>query len=171
MKSFLIRLILMILPHTVIGQYFVTDHVMATDSTTEVSKGYTVQDMAWISGYWVGEGLGGQVEEIWSKPKNGKMVCAFRFDMDGALVFSEHVIMTDKEEGISMLVKHFSSDFKAWESKEEYVEFPIISIDGHTAYFNGCTFIRHGNHLDIYVLIGHDGVNKEERFSYDLKTY
>ena len=61
------------------AQSFITEHVMSVDSNFEPDKDYTVNDIAWLSGYWVGEGLGGNVEELWSKPQNGKMLCAFRF--------------------------------------------------------------------------------------------
>ena len=141
---------------------------MSVDSNFEPDKDYTVNDIAWLSGYWVGEGLGGHVEELWSKPNNGKMICAFRYDNGEEMIFSEHVTMTNTDKGISMLVKHFSADFSAWEDKAEFVEFPLIKIDQQTAYFNGCTFVREGDHLNIYVLIGEDGESNEELFSYDL---
>ena len=169
MRFFLNVLIFFSSVISMMGYSLVTEHIMSVDSTYVPSSKYTVEDMSWIAGYWVGQGLGGEVQELWSEPKNGKMFCAFRFDMDGELGFSEHVTMTNTEKGISMWVKHFSADFSAWEDKSEYVEFPIIKIEGQTAYFNGCTFERDGDHLNIYVLIGQDGINTEELFSYDLR--
>jgi len=153
------------------GQSWVSEHIMAVDSTIELSVDHTVDDMAWLSGYWVGTGLGGDVEELWSKPKNGKMVCAFRYDNGDKLVFSEHVTMINTERGISMLVKHFSSDFTAWEEAADYVEFPLIKLDGTSAYYDGCTIIRTDDHLDIYVTIEHDSVASEEQFSYELSGF
>jgi len=167
-KNLVLLFILMISLVVLHGQSFVSEHIMSVDSNYMPSIDYSVKDVAWISGYWVGEGLGGHVEELWSNPRNGKMICAFRYDNGEEMIFSEHVTMTNTDKGISMLVKHFSADFSAWEEKEEYVEFPIIKIDGQTAYFNGCTFVREGDHLNIYVLIGEDGSSKEELFSYDL---
>ena len=151
------------------GQSWVSEHVMSADSTIDISVDHTVDDIAWLSGYWVGTGLGGEVEELWSKPKNGKMICAFRFDDGKDLVFTEHVTMTNTDKGVSMLVKHFSVDFTAWEEPAEFVEFPLIKPDGTSAYYDGCTIIRTDDHLEIYVMIDHDGVVSEEQFSYDLK--
>ena len=150
------------------GQSWASDHVMSADSTIELSVDHTVEDISWLSGYWVGTGLGGDVEELWSKPKNGQMICAIRYDNGEELIFTEHVTMTDTDRGLSMLVKHFSADFAAWEEAKEHVEFPLIKIVGTTAYFDGCTIIRTDDHLDIYVMIDHDGVVSEEQFSYDL---
>jgi len=79
------------------GQIWASEHVMSADSTIEISVDHTVEDIAWLSGYWVGTGLGGDVEELWSKPKNGKMICAFRFDDGEDLVFTEHVTMTNTD--------------------------------------------------------------------------
>jgi len=150
------------------GQIWASEHVMSADSTIEISVDHTVEDIAWLSGYWVGTGLGGDVEELWSKPKNGKMICAFRFDDGEDLVFTEHVTMTNTDMGVSMLVKHFSADFTAWEEPAEFVEFPLIKLEGTSAYYNGCTIIRTDDHLDIYVMIDQDGQVSEEQFSYDL---
>jgi hypothetical protein len=37
-----------------------------------------IADLAWIQGRWVGEGLGGTVEEIWSPPIGDSMLGMFR---------------------------------------------------------------------------------------------
>ena len=153
------------------GQSWVSDHVMTADTSSTQSLDQTVDDLAWLSGYWVGTGLGGDVEELWSRPKNGKMVCAFRYDAGDQLVFTEHVTMTNTKSGVSMLVKHFSADFTSWEESAEYVDFPLIKIEGTTAYFDGCTISRDEDHLDIYVMIEQDGVASEEAFSYNLREY
>lgn len=168
MKHLIISLLLLVssLAYT---QEWASDHIMTVDSTFEFDTTLQVDELSWISGYWVGTGLGGEVEEIWSTPKNGKMYCVFRYDSGEEFVFSEHVTLTSTEKGVSMLVKHFSADFHAWEEKEEYVNFPLIKIMGQKAFFDGCTFERVNNELKIYVSISHDGVVTEELFHYRLK--
>ena len=153
---------------SVSAQSWASEHVMTVDSTTVLQVDHTVEDMAWLSGYWLGEGLGGHVEELWSKPKKGKMVSAFRYDNGTDLVFTEHVTMTNTDNALSMLVKHFSADFTGWEESADYIEFPLIKIEGSKAYFDGCTIVRTDDHLGIYVMIEQDGVVTEELFSYDL---
>ena len=45
------------------------------------------------------------------------MYCVFRYDSGTEFVFSEHVTMTKTDKSVSMLVKHFSADFHAWEDR------------------------------------------------------
>ncbi len=164
-----ITLLTISFPVFLFGQTWTSDHIMTVDSTFTWDTTYTVDQLDWISGYWVGEGLGGDVEEIWSIPKNGKMFCVFRYDSGADFVFSEHVTMTQTERGLSMLVKHFSADFHAWEEKDQFIDFPLIKIEPNRAYFDGCSFIREDNELKIYVSIEHQGEVKEELFHYHLR--
>lgn len=148
------------------AQTKLTEHIYTRDSLTDNPLTYSLNDMAWLSGSWKGEGLGGEVEEIWSSPKNGQMIGLFRYDSSGEMGFSEHCVITQTPNGIMFKVRHFSGDFIAWEDKEKFVEFPLIKITDQTAYYEGCTFIRDGDVLKIYVFIESDGVGREELFLY-----
>lgn len=33
--------------------------------------------LVWLEGHWVGEGLGGEVEEVWRPERGGAMTCVF----------------------------------------------------------------------------------------------
>src|SRR5688572_10348065 len=46
-----------------------------------------VSDLGWLTGTWTGEGLGGAIDEVWSEPAGGSMVCYFRLVRDGQPVF------------------------------------------------------------------------------------
>ena len=37
-----------------------------------------IESMAWLAGYWEGEGLGGTMEDIWMPPRDGVILGAFR---------------------------------------------------------------------------------------------
>ena len=39
------------------------------------SAAATIADAAWLEGRWVGEGLGGQAEEVWSPAAGGQVSC------------------------------------------------------------------------------------------------
>ena len=96
-NSFILQLCLLCFVHIyssdeLDAQYFETANVMSSDSSYVPSMMYTVDDIAWLAGYWVGDGLGGKVEELWSKPKNGKMLCAFRYDNAESFIFSRHTL-------------------------------------------------------------------------------
>ena len=151
------------------GQELISEHIMTVDSSFEYNADYRVATLDWIAGSWEGIGLGGEVEEIWTAPKNGQMLCLFRYDNGGEMIFSEHCTMMDTPDGVKFRVRHFNGDFTAWEDKEKFIEFPLIATEGQTAYFDGCTFIREGAILKIYVFIEHEGVGQEELFEYRLK--
>ncbi len=142
---------------------------MSVDSSYVYPTDITVDQLNWIAGSWIGEGLGGQCEEIWSPPKNGHMLCLFRFDQEGELVFSEHCSISEQEDGIHYRVRHFSADFSAWEDEETYVDFPLIRLDGQTAYFEGATINRTEDTLTIYVMIDSKDGAHEVPFVYELR--
>lgn len=87
----------------------------------------------WLAGHWVGEGLGGSVEGLWSPPRAGAMVGAFRRVQGDAIAVYE--LMTLVEEGGSLVLrmKHSSPDLTGWEEKEETVDFPLVAVDGVAA--------------------------------------
>ena len=47
-----------------------------------VSPQATLQDIAWISGYWRGEAFGGITEEMWSDPLGNSMMFSFKLVID-----------------------------------------------------------------------------------------
>lgn len=160
---------LMALAHLSFGQTFISDHILSADSS-QYNMTQTVDDLSWMAGSWLGTGFGGRVEEIWSAPINGHMVGLCRYDMDGELVFTEHCTISDTPGGVRFRIKHFSADFKGWESSEEYIDFPLIKIEGQTAYFNGATVARTEDTLRMYVWIElDDGSASEQLFEYQRR--
>ena len=47
----------------------------------------SIEDVSWISGYWIGEALGGKIEEVWTEPLGGSMMGSFKLVVD-FVVFS-----------------------------------------------------------------------------------
>lgn len=86
-------------------------------------RAVSIDDASWLTGRWVGEGLGGEMEEVWSPPVDGQMVGHFRLVRNGAPVFYEIMLLDVAEEGLRMRVKHFNPDFVGWEDKGEWVTF------------------------------------------------
>ena len=67
-------------------------------------------------------------------------------------------------------LKHFHANLKGWEEKDETIDFPLVKLDGQTAYFDGMTFEKVSDtELNIYVLIeDKDGEKREMKFPYKL---
>ncbi len=95
----------------------------------------TVDDLSWMVGRWVGEGLGGKIEEVFLPPLGGAMPCTFRLTSpDGTKAgFYEFILVENTAEGVQMLLHHFSPNMKRWE--DEPVAFDLVELDGQSVLF------------------------------------
>jgi Domain of unknown function (DUF6265) len=103
-----------------------------------------IEDASWLAGRWVGEGLGGQMEETWAPPVGGQMIGHFRFWRDNQPGFYEFMVMDVVDGGIRMRLKHFNPDFTAWEAREDWTTFEPVSADANRLVFDGLTIVREG---------------------------
>jgi hypothetical protein len=102
----------------------------------------SIEDASWLAGRWVGEGLGGELEETWAPPVGGQMVGHFRLMRDGQPVFYEIMLMDVVEGGVRMRVKHFNPDFVGWEEKDAWVTFEPSRVSADALAFNGLIIRR-----------------------------
>jgi hypothetical protein len=100
----------------------------------------SIQDVAWMTGHWTGEALGGTAEEWWSPPMGDSMLGAFRVVKNGRVMFSELMSITEENGTLVFRVKHFDRDLKGREEKGDFVEFPFIRVEGRAAFFDGITY-------------------------------
>lgn len=114
-----------------------------------------IEDVAWLEGRWIGEGLGGCAEESLSPPVAREMMGKFRqLNADGTLRFYEFYTIAERDGSLLWRIKHFSPDLEGWEEKDKSTEFRLVAIEGETAYFNGLTYARTGkNSLQAAVAI------------------
>lgn len=103
-----------------------------------------IEDAAWLAGRWVGTGLGGQLEEVWSPPAGGQMVGHFRLLQDGKPVFYEFMLLDVTEGGVRMRLKHFNPDYTAWEGKDDWTTFTPVSAIRAELTFSALTIRRTG---------------------------
>lgn len=128
----------------------------------------TLNDIVWIQGHWKGHAFGGETEEIWSPPLGGSMMCVFRLVAENKVVFYEIETITEENNTIILRLKHFGSDLKGWEEKDETVDFRLVKVTEDKVYFEGFTFERISkDEINMYVVIGHDDGSQEEvKFNY-----
>ncbi len=145
-----------------VGQNTVSLPEGATSPKADLSQ------ISWMAGHWKGEAFGGVTEEIWSPPLGGSMMCVFKLVTDGAVNFYEICHLREVEQSLLFEVKHFQSDLKGWEEKDEVQSFKLVKIEGNRVYFDGFTFERiDANEANIYVVIEHeDGSTEEVKFNY-----
>ena len=128
----------------------------------QVSPPANLEEVAWISGHWKGEAMGGIAEELWSPPLGGSMMFVFRLINDGKVTFYESGHIKQAGETLLMQLKHFDGELKGWEEKADTVDFRLVKLTKNKAYFVGLTFEKVGaDRLHIYVLLD-DGKNREE---------
>jgi hypothetical protein len=113
----------------------------------------TIDDAKWLAGRWVGEGLGGQVEESWAPVAGGQMVGYFQLVRGGKPVFYEMMLLDVQPGGLRLRVKHFNPDFTAWEDKAVWHSFEPLSAEPDLLKFKGLTLARTGNELLITVTL------------------
>ena len=130
-----------------------------------------IEQLDWLAGTWQGTGLGGECEEWWGQPRNARMQGAFRFDQKDKLVFSEHFVMSEEAGSLVLKLKHFSGDFKGWESQDECQEFRLVAIEGKEARFEGLTYrLAASDRLEVYVVINDTaGEQREEKFEFQRR--
>jgi hypothetical protein len=105
----------------------------------------TLADVAWLAGWWRGHGLGGDVEEVWTKPAAGSMIGMFRVIRDNKLWFSELMSLSEENGSLVLRVKHFHPDLKGWEEKDKSLDFKLVRIDDRGAWFDGLSLLKDGN--------------------------
>jgi hypothetical protein len=128
-----------------------------------------ITNIGWMAGHWVGTGLGGVTEEIWSPPNGGSMMGVFRVMKDGKVMFYEICIFVEEKNSLVLKLKHFNGDLTGWEEKAVVREFPLVKITENAAYFSGITFRKNKDgSMESFVLVGRrDGTQGEEGFRYE----
>jgi hypothetical protein len=134
---------------------------------TSASPPATLKEVEWMAGHWRGEAFGGITEEIWSPPLGGSMMCSFKLVKDGKVSFYEIVALMEEAGSLIIRLKHFHGDLKGWEERDKTIDFPLVKLEGNRAYFDGMTFERvSGDELNVFVMIGKPGEEKEVLFNY-----
>ena len=118
-----------------------------------------IGDASWLAGRWVGEGLGGEVEETWAPAAGEQMIGYFQLTKSGKPEFYEMMMIDVQPGGLRLRVKHFNADFTAWEDKGDWHSFEPISATPNLLKFKGLTIQRDGDHVTTTASIkGKDGV-------------
>jgi len=127
----------------------------------------TLEDVYWLVGSWTGEAFGNSFEEVWNPPSAGSMVGMWKLMREGEVVFYELMLIVEEEGSISLKVKHFTDDFIAWETKEDYVRFRLVSFDEDAVHFSGLSFYRIGNdEIHGFIALHSKGEVREESLIY-----
>jgi hypothetical protein len=128
----------------------------------------TIADMAWLQGRWVGTGLGGTVEEVWTPPSGNSMLGMFRLMKGDKIAFCEICTITEVGGSLLLRVKHFNGNLVGREEKDASIEFPLVKLAANEAFFHGLTYRKEADgSLRAYVVIHKkNGDTSEEAFQF-----
>jgi hypothetical protein len=100
-----------------------------------------IADVAWLTGYWVGEGMGGAAEDVWSPARNGVMIGLFRLmKPDGSPNFYQLFSIEEHEGSLRFVFKHFGPDWVGWEDKDKAQRLRLTALSKSEAAFGGVVF-------------------------------
>jgi hypothetical protein len=128
----------------------------------------SIEDFAFLTGYWKGEGFGGISEEMWMPASGDKMFGVFKQSSETELVFSEYMEITEVEGKFQLRLKHFNPDFSGWEESDDHEVFELLSVSADKAVFDGLSYeLVDSDGLKVELKIGQpDGSVSTEVFSY-----
>lgn len=109
----------------------------ATQPAEEVDTGAVFEALDWLEGCWAGPGFDGEMSECWMRTASGELVGAFQYSADGALQFSEMLMIGTAGDAFGYHVKHFNRDFSGWEENGEQVTFEFQALEGDRVVFSG----------------------------------
>ncbi len=145
-----------------------------TENTYKLSEGESqpkanLQDVKWLVGSWEGTAFGSKFEEVWNPESANTMVGMFKlYDQEKGVSFYEILLLIEENDSLALLVKHFSADFTAWESKEDFIKFKLVKLEENAVHFSGLSFYqKDANTIDGYIVMSYkDGSVKEQPLSY-----
>lgn len=151
---------------TATAQSVKTEHTFKLDDP-DTRTPATLDDVAWMVGAWTGDAFGGTFEEVWNPASSGSMVGMFKVISDDGVSFYELMLLVEEEGSLGLKVKHFTADFVAWETKEDYVHFRLVRIDPDAVHFSGLSFYRvSADEIHAYIALHDDDKVWEEKLVY-----
>jgi hypothetical protein len=129
--------------------------IAADDVSLPPAAKPTLSDLAWFSGSWYGQGLGGDIEEHWTSARGGTMVGSFRLIAGGATKVVEYLMITEDSGRVVYRFKHFRKDFSTLE-KDRPLEFTLMSVSEDACVFHSEVPDQHSPRRLTYRRIGSD---------------
>ena len=150
-----------------------------TDHTLRLAEGAAppaarVDQISWLAGIWLGEGMGGAAEEAWTPPSGGSMVGVFKLlspgDGEPSPRFYEMLAVLETGDTLELRLKHFDPDVTGWEEKDDFVSFPLVKIEPDAVYFRGLTYEKKGDDgLVVYLAMKTKDGTREVEFTFSRR--
>jgi hypothetical protein len=124
-----------------------------------------IATLAWMKGYWTGEGYGGTVETMIGPARGGVMLCHFRqTKADGKPGFYELCGIEEYEGSLRFVIKHFHPSWLGWEDKDHALQARLVRQAKDEWVFGNMTIRRTGRDtmvMEIHIT-NRDGASRTE---------
>lgn len=143
-----------------------SDNVLSAEGRKPLSG--KVEELAWLVGHWVGEGLGGRAEYHFAPLSAGTLAGTFQHARNDQVRFYEIVVIAEQNGRTAVRIKHFDPDLSGWEAAGEWIEFPLLElVPGRAAYFDGLTYrLDDDGTLHAFVISGNEDPARELSFHF-----
>jgi hypothetical protein len=108
-------------------------HVQHDTSAPAANRSSPLDDLSWMVGHWEGEGIGGYVEEHWTRALGGCMMGMFRLIIGGETYVLVLQILAPGPDGIEYRFHHFTPQLKA--TLDETQVYHATSIEPNEVIF------------------------------------
>lgn len=124
-----------------------------------------IEQLNWMQGNWSAEKWGGIIEEYWSNSNGNMMIGMFRFIHSDEVQFTEHFMLYEENGNPTIKLRHFSTDFTAWEEKNEPVVFNFKEMGINYLQLDGIRYeLTEQDQLRVLLEIDNDGQQTIEEF-------
>src|SRR5688572_1905913 len=102
---------------------------------SKASEQPALDALDWMAGSWHGTGLGGNVEEHWSRPAGQTMIGMFRLSQAESTDFTQFMLIEKEADGRVLLrFQHYNAGYQPWE-KEGPLTFVLTQAKPGIAVF------------------------------------
>lgn len=89
------------------------------------NRAASIQQLAFMTGHWIGTIDGEPVEEAWSTPAGGVITGFFRWLKNGEVYLYEFPAIETEGKTLVLRIKHFNAGLVGWEERDQAAEFGL----------------------------------------------
>lgn len=144
--------------------------VLASGNASAAEPGCeeTIGNAEWLAGRWIGNGLGGEMEETWAPASGCQMLGHFRLSVNGKTVVYELMLIDVVDKALRMRVKHFTAEFVGWEAADSWHSFEPKQSERNHLTFDGLNIKRlDQSRIEIAVTLKREGRVVEEKLAFE----
>jgi predicted enzyme related to lactoylglutathione lyase len=98
--------------------------------------GSGLHSLEFMTGSWLAEWNGSTLEEHFTAPRDGTIMGMFRWSAEGETRFTEHMVLEDSADGVTLLMRHFHPGLVPWDQEADGpLTLRLRGVDGPRATF------------------------------------